>query len=423
MNYFKRLSIYALSNFLNKGISFCLLMIISHYLIPEEMGIYTLFTVCVAVVLPFIHLGTISGVQVEYFKMQKNDLMKYITSSLVYPFCSFVLILAVVVIFRDSLSSLTNIPSEWMFLIPVLAFVKVIPMLVSAVYRSMENVIKYSIYNNSLMVLCFLLTIFFVAVLGMKWEGRALGMLVSFLIFFVAGIAILKKNHLVGNSIKKEYQISALVFGVPLVPHLVSSVLIDASDRMFIANIVSIHDVGIYNMGYKFGALILLLQNTLFNVWNPFLYNRLSKNDTTSKNEIVKQAYICVLLIIGAVCVLTIISPFFFDYIIASEYKEGIQYVFWVALGYAFFAFYNMLSSFILYAKKTAVLSYISGINVVLNLVLNYYFIKHYGTIGAAYATAISFFSVFILAFVYIYKLSPMPWFSFRSIPKENIAV
>ena len=176
-------------------------------------------------------------------------------------------------------------------------------------------------------------------------------------------------------------------------------------------------------MGYKFGALILLLQNTLFNVWNPFLYNRLSKNDTTSKNEIVKQAYICVLLIIGAVCVLTIISPFFFDYIIASEYKEGIQYVFWVALGYAFFAFYNMLSSFILYAKKTAVLSYISGINVVLNLVLNYYFIKHYGTIGAAYATAISFFSVFILAFVYIYKLSPMPWFSFRSIPKENIAV
>ena len=71
--------------------------------------------------------------------------------------------------------------------------------------------------------------------------------------------------------------------------------------------------------------------------------------------------------------------------------------VFWVGLGSLFYGGYALFSGFLHYSKKSMILAYLSVINVSLNLVLNYLLINAYGAIGAAYATIISYFTIFVL--------------------------
>ena len=61
---------------------------------------------------------------------------------------------------------------------------------------------------------------------------------------------------------------------------------------------------------------------------------------------------------------------------------------------------YFLVSNFIFFEKKTAILAKITFSGAILNIVLNYYLIKEFGTIGVAYATAITWFIFYILVVV-----------------------
>ena len=62
--------------------------------------------------------------------------------------------------------------------------------------------------------------------------------------------------------------------------------------------------------------------------------------------------------------------------------------------------------------KKTHLLSIVTFSTSVLHVILSYVFINLFGTIGAAYASLISFF----VSFLYVWRLSAqvyeLPWFS-----------
>ncbi|HXB41970.1 MAG TPA: polysaccharide biosynthesis C-terminal domain-containing protein [Bacteroidia bacterium] len=89
------------------------------------------------------------------------------------------------------------------------------------------------------------------------------------------------------------------------------------------------------------------------------------------------------------------------------------MYVAWVGLGYVFWGLYMLFSAVIFYKKKTKFMGILSVLNISLNALLNYFLIKEFGAIGAAYATTISFFVVLIITAFYSHKLYPMPWFYF----------
>ena len=102
--------------------------------------------------------------------------------------------------------------------------------------------------------------------------------------------------------------------------------------------------------------------------------------------------------------------------LIDQDFSGGSKYVFWVGLSYLFWGGYLIFSGFIFYLKKTRVLAYLAILNVTLNLGFNYLFIKSYGAIGAAYATALSFLIIFVLVAIISSRIYPMPWLNFKKI-------
>ena len=176
---------------------------------------------------------------------------------------------------------------------------------------------------------------------------------------------------------------------------------------------ISVEELGIYSIGYTIGSIIMIIQDGFTKAWTPFFFKKLKENTSESKKQIVLFSYGFMILLVLCVIGLTLVTPLIFKYFINKDFSGGVIYVFWVALGYAFLGFYKIFTGYFFYNKNTKVLGYISITNVSLNLALNYILINKFGALGAAYATALSFFVFFLIVAVIALRKYPMPWLFF----------
>jgi len=418
MNLFKSISIYAFSNISKQAVGFVLLPIITTYLSVGENGDLSTITAVVALLGPLIYMSAHGAINIEFFRKDfgKENYSSYVSSSLVNPLLIFLILTFISVLFSPYLSSLLNISERWLMLIPLLCFANVIPYFTSTLYQAQKSPIQHSVYNIGLTVVDLALSILLIVGMAMTWEGRLLAMLSSKLAFSIIGIYLIWRSGFISKKINKTFVRDAFLFGLPLIPHTISGGVLDLSDRLFIREMISKESLGVYDIGYKIGSIILVLQASLVMSWIPFLYEKLKAINHRNKIYIISVSYLLMIGLLVCGALLTLFAPLIYRWFIGAEYAEGIKYVGWVALAYVFLGFYKMFSAYIFYLKKNIILSYIAVVNIVMNLVLNYFLIKEYGTIGAAYATTISYFFLFLVTAIVSQKLFPLPWLNFREV-------
>jgi O-antigen/teichoic acid export membrane protein len=105
---------------------------------------------------------------------------------------------------------------------------------------------------------------------------------------------------------------------------------------------------------------------------------------------------------------------------LGASFHGAYTFVFWIALGYAFNGMYLIIVNYIYYIKKTYLLSKVTVLMGVFHALLSLTLIQFFGVMGAAYATAISFFVTFILVWRLSSKVYVMPWRYWRSARVKN---
>ncbi|MBP7464428.1 MAG: oligosaccharide flippase family protein, partial [Bacteroidales bacterium] len=220
----------------------------------------------------------------------------------------------------------------------------------------------------------------------------------------------LLKGRWLRKGINKEYIKDALKFGVPLIPHVIGAIIITYSDRLFITNMVSIAETGLYSVGYNVGMIVYLVQNSFNQAWVPWFYEKLKGDRHSDKRNIVKFTYLYYLAMGLMVAAVTLGTPWFFATFLGQSYQNAVQFVFWIALGFGFNGMYKMVVNYIFYLKKTYIISIMTVVTAVINILLNYFFIRSMGAIGAAKATAVSFFIEFVVVWIISSRLYKMPW-------------
>jgi Na+-driven multidrug efflux pump len=74
---------------------------------------------------------------------------------------------------------------------------------------------------------------------------------------------------------------------------------------------------------------------------------------------------------------------------------------------------------YLIFKANTHFIGFVTGFTAFVNILLNYLLISINGEVGAAQATLIAWFSMFILTWIYAAKICPMPWFYFLGIKHE----
>ncbi len=418
MNFLKHLSVYTFVSFLGAGISFFLVPYLSYYIKPAEYGILSLLSTFVTILVPFIGLTASGLVTVEYYRIKdKKEYARLFSSIQILPVAPFLFFLLLTILFPDLFARFFEIPPEkknWIILsVPIALFTIYYETLLAFSIIEKKPLI-YALFNVSRLLLEVGLTILLITRFGFGWEGRLMSLLITTTIMTIIGFIFFFRKKLLTTKISWHYIHTGLLFGLPLILHTVGKFLINQSDRIFIAKMISLDEAGIYNIGYQVGMIMLLIVNAMGNFFRPFLFERLSDLTYTAKQNIVKMGYTLVGLMFFILIIMTVGAPFFFKWFVSEQYQRGTIFVSWIGLSYVFWGIYIIFSGFIFYTKKTTILAWLAVVNVILNLGLNYFLIKKFGAMGAAYATCISCFVLAVIIIGIVDKMYKLPWFKFK---------
>lgn len=416
---FKNSFIYIATDSINKAIPFLLLPVITAYLLPAEFGIVNNFLIFSSILMIIIGLNMDGAVSANFYKLSENELKKYITSVVFLISIAFIISLGLIFVFHQLIYDYTKITLLYQALTAVLAYFYIITTIHLAVWRLREQAIKFGIYQILQTAMNLGLSLYFIIVLARGWEGRALGNLIACIVFGLVSILILYKRQLIGSKISKAYVLDALYFGLPLVPHALSTWIRYGIDRVFITKYIGEEVNGIYATGFQFGVLMTFLTVAFNNAFVPFLFKKLSNPNSQelelSKKNLVKMSYgIAVALVI--LCIfLSVVSYYIIEYFMPESYKGAQMFVFWALLTQTFQGLYFLVGNYIFFVKKTKIFALITFSCSMIQVILTYFLIQSHGALGAAYAAVIVGVLNFVAVWIYSQRVYPMPWFNILS--------
>lgn len=410
INIVKSMGIYTISNVLNAAIPFLLLPVLTRYLDPSDYGVLSNFNAIANFMVPLVGINLMASVQVQYIK-EEVDNQSYMSTGLRLALTLTLLFSIALLFLGGTLEEFIKVPKFFLYFIALYALFNVIIEVLLAIWRMEDAAINYGIFRivRTLIELSFVL--FFVIGLEMNFEGSIYGMMAAYGLGSVVALVLLMRKNLLFGSFSMDFLRHAVKFGVPLIPHTLSGVIIMYSDKLIITYYHGQADNGIYTVGFMIGQAIGLLQNSFNQAWVPWAFQKLKGGSENDKSRMVKITYYYLIGILLLVFFLWLMLPIIYTYFIGDRFSEGMQLVLWIALGFAFNGMYKMVSVYIYYLEKTFIIAMTSFGVAIVNVILNFMFIPKYGLQGAAVATMIAMGLQFIVTWGVSSRLIDMPWF------------
>jgi len=416
MQVVKHSVIYLGSSIINKITPFLLLPVLTKYLSTEEYGILMIFQLLITLYTAFIGMGVNTNVSKNFTSYSHQQISKLVGNILFILSILTLLFLMMTFLLTLFYNEIFSIPASLIQSIPLLSFMFMVNTINLTILRNEGKAYTYGMFEISNTSVNIFVTILFLVVYHYGWQSRVIGIVIAYFIFFISSMIYMKKRAYLSFDINKKEIISILELSIPLIPHMLSGLVITLSDRIFIEHMISLEMVGIYSVGYTFGMVIMIVTDAFIKAWNPWFYASLKDLTIERKEKIVKYTYIYIIGIFILTFLLVIVFKHLLPYIVDGKFYGAEVFIVWIALGYAVHGVYKIFFPYLVYVNKTTFIALSTSIAAILNLIFNYIFILNYGAIGAAYATIVAYIVSSALVIWYHKNYYDMPWFNFEKI-------
>lgn len=392
---------FSLFSFLNSGISFLIMMLMARYVQPESYGQLSLFTTMISLLSIFICLNTNGLIGVNFFTASKEIIQRLLNVTLITALLVYLLFLTGMLLLKSQFEDWTGLDTAFQFCAVSVCLLQVGSSALLDIWRLEERVEKYGVYSLLMVTSNLLLTILFVALLKLDWQGRVYAQFITCILFSMFSIVVLvHKGYLKWILPLKKDFIEGYKFGVPLIPHTTSFWLRQGLDRYIINFFFLQSVVGLFSFAYNFANIIQILGNAFNASYSVNIYKSLATVDAISVKRLQRNCRYLVgiyLLLTLSVCLMAILLiPISFP-----EYNDCIVYLFPLCGGAMFQCFYLVYVNILFFYKKTKILMYITFICSLLHCIMSFLLTKY----GVVYTAYISFFSN-MLIFVGVYWYS-----------------
>ncbi|WP_315314551.1 oligosaccharide flippase family protein [Prevotella pallens] len=393
--------IFAFFSFLNQGLNFFLLIILSRYILPASYGYLNLFYTAVSVVSYVICFCTSGIISIKFFKVSREILSIYINVVLSSTLIVAAILLLLVALFPDFIVRVSNIQSSMQVACIYLCATTVVYNLLLDIYRLEEKTLKYGILTTVSTLINIALSLLLVIGLKQDWKGRVeANVIVSTIFLFWGCINLVQKGYLKRIMPTKEVYKETLSFGIPLIPHSINGFLRQGMDRYIINAHFATKSVGLFSFAINFAFIIYSLGSAFNKSNSVYIYKCLSQEDTYMRSRLRKQT-VLLLTFYAIFTVILYMTCWFLIPILFPNYKDSVIFLLPLCLSTFFQCIYMQFCNFLFYYKKTKNLMFITvGVSVIhltLSLLLTRY--------SVLYTAYISMFSSCIEAFaVYLYS-------------------
>lgn len=406
----KGFSLTAIITILSSAFPFLLLPILTRTLPKEQYGTLVVIELFLAIFTTLIHFS-ISGSTVEYFKMSREKLKEYLSTSIYLAAFSLLLLQIVVFLFDDFFYVKFQMNKAWLLAIPIMSFMNIATQLQNSLHICQKNHSSYAVFLLGPNALIFGLTVLFLYVFKMEFQAKLFAILISYTVFGIVSFYLLFKGSFISFEFYKDYLRPNLDFTVPILVHSLVASLYFSADRLFLSKMIGNNAVAVYAAGFQIASIMSVLQNAFSRAWHPMVMDLLSEKSIAAhgakivRNRLFKYSFLSSILMILISAVLLIVVYFMVDLILPSSYEESKIVSALIIISYCVLGFYKIVSPVLWFYNRTAILSKVTVLVFFINLVLNYFLILHFRVVGACYATLLSVLAQFILTGFVFMKL------------------
>ena len=187
----------------------------------------------------------------------------------------------------------------------------------------------------------------------------------------------------------KEYWIFSLRNSIPLLPHYLSQVSLNQTDKLMINAFAGKSATAIYSVAHSAAFVIQVVTVYLNSSFVPWMYEKLKRKNFDGMKTTITGLIAFISVVVFS---LVLVAPEAMRFFAGKEYHEGI----WIIPPLAFSVFlifvYVLFSDFELFYEKSIYVLISSIIGALSNLILNYIFIKQYGYLATGYTTIAGYF-------------------------------
>lgn len=391
---------FLICSFLQKGITLLTTPIFTRLLTPIEYGQVSVFNSWMNIISIFITLRLSAGVFTQGLVKYSND-RKCFSSS--FQGLTLTLTLGWTVVYL--------IQKEFWNRLFSLSTVQMLAMLImiwsTNVFElwSAEQRVEY---KYKCLVLLTLIISFAKPIVGVYLVMRAKNKVLA----RILGLALVELIGYVGlffrqlykgkHFFKSKYWKYALSFNLPLIPHYLSQIVLNTSDRIMIANFAGDWEAGIYSVAYSFSLIMTLFNSALMSTISPWIYKKIKSNKVGDISEI---SYITMIFIAMVNLMLIAFAPEIITIFAPVEYEDAIWVIPPIAMSVFFMFCYDLFAKFQFYFEKKYYIVCASVSGAVLNILLNYIFIPIFGYYVAGYTTLVCYVVYDMVHYLFMKKV------------------
>lgn len=233
-----------------------------------------------------------------------------------------------------------------------------------------------------------------------KVEARVLSFIIVNMI--VGGYLIINSFCKGKCFFNKKYWSYALKFNLPLIPHYLSTMILNQADRIMIEKMVGSKEAGIYSVAYSSAMIMTILSQSINNSFVPWTYKTMK---TQNYYELKKVTNLLISLI-GLLCfIMMLLAPEIICFLAGKEYYAAVHVIPPVA-GAVFFMFlFPLFSNIEFYFENTKFIMVASSTAAILNLIINYFAIRFYGYIAAGYTTLGCYIILCLMHYIFMKRV------------------
>lgn len=387
-------AIYTIGNLAVLLPGFVLIPLYTRYLDPSEYGAMALVLLLSNVLMMFYESGMVGALSRQYFEYSETEAAR--RKSVVMTAFLFVIVMSFAISVPAFLASkhismmvMSTYKYENLIRLMVMTtFFGAMAVIPQTLLRLQQRSLSYIIVSFTLVIFSVTANIVFLVVFKYGVKSIFFANLLTAALSSVLYMAFTANSFNLPRISYKDLG-DMLKFGALLLPVAFMSWIVDYSGRYILEKMVSLHDVGVYSLGYKIAQMIMLLVKAFIAAWFPIIFMIMKDERARSifadlfSYFIFAFAFIALGMSIFGREIIALLSH--------GDYLDAYKVMPFIALSCLLYGVYQFFASFLVAKRRFETQPFLLIATAVANVFLNIIFISRFGMIGCAAATLVSY--------------------------------
>lgn len=400
----KNTAVFTIGSFGARIISFLLVPLYTYVLSTSEYGTLDIVTTTVQLLVPVLTLNVQDAVLRFALdnNYEKEDVIRISLRINIISAC----FLGIILMAGNFIHVLPLTPNYLLFL--YISYVAgAINNNLTMYLKAKNKVVNLTVWGliNTIVTCLFNLVLLLVIKLGVNGYmiSYASGTIIADIgMLTTAGVLTDIKNSKPNPALRR----AMLAYGIPLVLNSIAWWINNASDRYILTYFCGTAVNGIYSVSYKIPSILAIIQTIFYSAWSVSAITEYDKDDTDGFMGNVYTAY-------GSMSIIGCSAIMLFNIVIArvlysKDFFQAWEFVPFLLVGTVFNGLGHFHGSIFSARKLTKEISLTTLLGAIINTVLNFIFIPQFGALGAAIATMIGYFSVWVVRTIRVRNIIKM---------------